>query len=159
MEITTQTLAEQPFLKGLSESQLTTLLADALPSEFAEGEQVFTEGDPANRFYLLISGSVAVELPSEDNPERTPVLIETLGPGDVLGWSWLFAPYRWHFDARALTPVKAVFFYGTRLRSQCENDHELGYELMRRTAEVVVNRLHATRRRMFQTMKRETIVI
>jgi CRP/FNR family transcriptional regulator, cyclic AMP receptor protein len=154
MEIKTTTLAAQPFLKGMSERQLEVLVGDATAAEFKKDELIFNEGSPANRFYLLISGKVALEsTPDERYDARDPVLIETIGPGAVLGWSWLFPPYYWHFDARALTPVQAIFFYGTRLCEQCEHDHDLGYELMKRTADVVVGRLQATRRRLFEQGK------
>jgi len=76
--------------------------------------------------------------------------VETIGAGSVLGWSWLFPPYYWHFDARAITPIKAIFLYGTRLREQCETNHELGHELMKRISEVVIERLQATRRRLIE---------
>jgi CRP/FNR family transcriptional regulator, cyclic AMP receptor protein len=154
MEINTTALAAQPLFKGLSEQQLEVLVGDAMLAEFKADEMIFHEGGMANRFYLLLSGKVALESPSDErDDERKPLLIETIGAGSVLGWSWLFPPYYWHFDARAVTPVKAIFFYGTRLREQCENDHELGYELMKRTAEVVVRRLQATRRRLLEQSK------
>lgn len=139
-------LAEQPFFRGLSESLLESLAKEAMPVEFKAGELIFNEGGLANRLYLLLSGKVALEFPTD--LEHEPVAIETIGDGSVLGWSWLFPPYYWHFDARALTPVKAIFFYGTRLREQCETDHELGYELMKRISGVLIERLQATRRRL-----------
>jgi CRP-like cAMP-binding protein len=74
--------------------------------------------------------------------------IQTIGPGDVLGWSWLFPPYYWNFDARALEPTTAIFFYGTRLRDECEQDKALGYELMKRMTAVAIQRLQATRRQL-----------
>jgi CRP-like cAMP-binding protein len=74
--------------------------------------------------------------------------MQTLGPGEVLGWSWLYPPFSWLFTARTLTPVTAIFFYGSRLRERCEADHELGYELMKRTAETAVKRLQVTRERL-----------
>jgi CRP/FNR family cyclic AMP-dependent transcriptional regulator len=130
------------------------LAGSAMPAEFKTGELILSEGSSANRFYLLLSGEVALESPPQQREdERQPVLIETIGAGSVLGWSWLFPPYYWHFDARAVEPVKAIFFYGTRLREQCENDHELGYELMKRTAGVVIERLQATRRRLSEHNK------
>lgn len=154
MEINTTILAVQPFLKGLPERHLELLVGLAMPVEFEAGKQIFKEGSPANRFYLLTSGEVALESSSnERDDERKPMLIETLGPGDVLGWSWLFPPYYWHFDARAVTPAKALFFYGSRLREHCAHDHELGYELMQRTAEVVIGRLQATRERLLEQNK------
>jgi CRP-like cAMP-binding protein len=152
IEINPTTLGAEPFFKGLAQRHLELLVNDAMLVKFKSGEQIFCEGDPANRFYLLTAGKVALESTPDEHAadDEEPVPIETLGPGSVLGWSWLFPPYLWHFDARAITPVKAMFFYGTRLREQCENDHELGYELMKRINEIVINRLQATRQRMMK---------
>src|SRR5687767_3452119 len=100
-----------------------------MQKEFEKGELIFREGDPANRFYLILEGKVTLE---SRRANQEPVLIQEIGAGDVLGWSWLFAPHIWQFDARASAtqPTKAIFFYGTRLREQCEVDPALGYELM-----------------------------
>ena len=76
--------------------------------------------------------------------------MHTIGAGEVLGWSWLYPPYSWQFTARTLTPVKTIFFYGSRLRERSEEDHELGYELMKRTAETAVRRLQVTRQRILE---------
>lgn len=146
MQINIKTLEEQPFFKGLSTPLLEILAAEAMPVEFKAGELIFNEGGLANRLYLLLSGKVALELPTD--LEHEPVPIEIVGAGSALGWSWLFPPYYWHFDARAVTPAKAIFFYGTRLREQCETNHELGYELMKRVSGVLIERLQATRRRL-----------
>ena len=148
MEINATTLAEQPFFKGMPEPLLKILAKEAMPAEFNAGEQVFNEGGLANRFYLICSGKV--ELQAATDFEHQPVIVETIGNGSVLGWSWLFPPYCWHFDARAVTPVKAIFFYGTRLREECETNHELGYELTKRMSAVMVERLQATRRRLVE---------
>ena len=141
-------IAELPFMKGLSSMQLQTLADNAMQSQFNAGELIFREGDPANRFYLIQSGQVALESPLKDRPA---VRIQTIGGGEVLGWSWLFPPYYWHFAARALEPTAAIFFYGTRLREACEHDHNLGYELMKRMAGVMLQRLQATRRQLLET--------
>lgn len=138
-------LETHPFLEGLSARHLQALLASAMPSRFEVGQVIFREGDLANRFYLILRGAVALETFTQT---RGTLLIQTLGAGEVLGWSWLFAPFKWHFDARAIEPTEAVFFYGTRLREQCEEDHELGYELIKRAAQVMMHRLQATRRRL-----------
>jgi CRP/FNR family cyclic AMP-dependent transcriptional regulator len=138
-------IAEHPFLKGLSPEHLKILTDCAMLSEFTEDQLIFSEGDPANRFYLILDGEIALESHVQNSGT---VPIETIGAGDVLGWSWLFPSYHWHFDARALKDTKAIFFYGTRLREQCEQDHDLGYELMKRTAEVVIKRLQSTRRQL-----------
>ncbi len=115
---------------------------------FKAGELIFREGDPANRFYLVIGGKVAVESHVRDSAAMT---ILTSGEIEVLGWSWLFPPYYWHFGARAVEDTEAVFFYGTPLREECEADHDLGYALMKRLAEVMLIRLQATRRRLVET--------
>ena len=138
-------IAERPFLSGLSEQHQQALVDCAMLQHFAEGERIFNEGDPANRFYLILDGEVALESPDDEND---PVIIQKIGAGDVLGWSWLFPPYYWHFGARALKPTKAIFFYGTRLRQLCEQDSSLGYELMKRIAGVVIQRLQATRKEL-----------
>ena len=118
--------------------------------QFEAGQQIFQEGDWANRFYLILDGEVALESSVKD---RGIVPIQTIGAGEVLGWSWLFPPYYWHFDARALRPTTAIFFYGTRLRERCEQDHDLGYGLTMRMAEIMMKRLQATRRRLLEALK------
>ena len=110
-------------------------------------QAIFTEGSPANRFYLILEGEVVLESEKED---RNVIPIQTLGPGDTLGWSWLFPPYSLHFSARAVQPTRTIFFYGTRLREHVEQDHELGYQLMKRIAEVATQSLRATQRRLMQ---------
>lgn len=151
MKINTRILAKQPFLHGMSTSQLKVLMEDAMFDEFPANEVIFKEGAPANWFYLVLSGEVALESSSPRvNNGRNPIRMQTLGAGEVLGWSWLYPPYSWQFTARTLTPVKAIFFYGSRLRERCEEDHELGYELMKRTAETAVKRLQVTRQRLLE---------
>lgn len=138
-------LEEHPFLKGLDPHQRRLLADCAMVTRFQAGETIFRAGDPANRFYLILSGNVAIEAYVRDQGIKP---IQVVGAGDVLGWSWLFPPYYWHFDARALEPTAAVFFYGTPLRTECEADHEFGYEMMRRMAETMLTRLQATRRQL-----------
>jgi len=119
------------------------LLADySMLVRFEANQVVLLEGDPANRFYLIRSGKVAIEC----SQEGRSCVIETLGVGHALGWSWLFPPYLWRFSARCVEPTNAIFFYATPLRELCELNHHLGYELMRRAAEVMLDRLNATRR-------------
>ena len=138
-------IASHPFLKGLSPHQCRLLRDCAMFTHFAPGQLLLREGDPADRFYLILRGSVTLESHSMKNGV-TP--IQTIGAGEVLGWSWLFPPYFWHFDARATEATQAVFFYGSPLREECECDHDLGYELIKRMAEVMMQRLQATRRRL-----------
>jgi CRP-like cAMP-binding protein len=135
-------IEQQPFFKGLNSPQLETLTASALLMEFAPGQVLLQEGGSANRFYLILEGKVVFEMEADANGATIP--IQTLGPGDDVGWSWLFPPYSLHFSARAVEPTKTIFFYGTRLREQCEQDHEFGYQLMKRIAEVATKCLQAT---------------
>jgi len=147
-------IAQQPFFNGLNADQLQLLAASALEMKFETGATIFEEGSPANRFYLILTGRVELSAEMED---RNVIPIQTLGPGDELGWSWFFPPYSMHFSARALEPTTAIFFYGTRLREQCEQDHELGYQIMRRIAEVATQSLQATQRRLMKYIDKNTL--
>jgi CRP/FNR family transcriptional regulator, cyclic AMP receptor protein len=138
-------LADVPFLAGLSADELALLAGCASNVHFDEGEVLFREGDAANSFYVVRHGSVALEL---HVPARGGMTIETIEAGEVLGWSWLFPPYRWHFDARALSSIRATAFDGECLRGKCEDDPALGYDLMKRFAQVLMERLQWTRLRL-----------
>lgn len=138
-------IAEHPFLHGLKPEHLRLLVESAMQMNYEAGEIIFREGEPANRFYLIEQGRVSLESSRRD---RAPAEVEAIGPGDVLGWSWLFPPYYWHFDARTLEPTTAIFFYGTRLRDQCEQDPDFGFEMMKRMTQVVIHRLQATRKQL-----------
>jgi CRP/FNR family cyclic AMP-dependent transcriptional regulator len=141
-------IAEHPFLRGLKPEYMRMLADSAMRMHYEAGELVFREGDPANRFYLIEQGRVSLESHRKD---EVPVAVQIIGGGDVLGWSWLFPPYYWHFDARALEPTTAIFFYGTRLREQCEQDHDFGFEMMKRTTHVVIQRLQVTRKQLLSS--------
>jgi CRP/FNR family cyclic AMP-dependent transcriptional regulator len=142
-------MSAHPFLQGLRANHLATLAIYAMQTQFTAGQLVLKQGDIANRFYLILEGKVALEAHNGSGP----VTIQTLGPGDVLGWSWLFWPYTWRFDARALEPVQAIFFYGTRLREHCEEEPLLGYELMKRVAKVAIDRLQVVRQLLLERPK------
>lgn len=146
-------IAQQTFFKGLSPHQLQLLTDSAMIMQFKKGQSIFEAGSPANRFYLILEGKVLLE---SEVKERGRVPIQTLGPGDDLGWSWLFPPYYLHLSARALEPTQAIFFYGTRLREQCEQDHDLGYELMKRVAEVTVRSFQATQQKLAECAEAST---
>jgi CRP-like cAMP-binding protein len=139
-------LAAHPFLKGMDPRQIRMLADCAMLEHFEPGEFLIREGDPANRFYLIIKGKVVLESFAGNKKGRIP--IQTLDHSDVLGWSWLFAPYYWQFDAQAAKPTDVVFIYATPLREECENNHDLGYELLKRISRVVVDRLQNTRKQM-----------
>ena len=145
-------LSEHPFFRELAEPQLDTVVGCVANTVFEPGEFVFREGEAADRFYLVREGKVAVEV---FVPNKGPVTIETIEGGEVLGWSWLFAPYRARFDARALTAVRALSLDGACLRAKCEKDPVLGYELLKRFTQVVVSRLEATRMQLLDLYGRD----
>jgi CRP-like cAMP-binding protein len=110
--------------------------------QFEQDVDIFRESEQADRFYVIRHGRLALET---DAPHLGRLIIETIEAGEVLGWSWLFPPYRWHFSGRALEPVRAIALDGACLREKCERDHDLGYAMMQRFASIIVERLHATR--------------
>jgi CRP/FNR family cyclic AMP-dependent transcriptional regulator len=138
-------VALHPFLAGMDRAQLALLTDCAMATHFIQGDAILQEGEFANRFYLIESGQVVLE---SSAGASEPLILERIGPGDLLGWSWMFPPHTWQFTARALEPTTAIFFYGTILREHCENDHSLGYELLKRMSAVMVKRLQAARRQM-----------
>jgi CRP/FNR family transcriptional regulator, cyclic AMP receptor protein len=135
-------LAEHPFFRGLPPDDLQLIAGCGANVRFQPGEYIFREGDPSSQFYLIRHGKVALEISS---PARGPVVIQTLGEGDVLGWSWLVPPYSKQSDARAIELTRATAFDGACIRAKCEADPRLGYELLKRFAQVIGQRLHATR--------------
>jgi len=145
MEATYELLSSQPFLAGLTPAQLDKLSYWTRKSTFHAGTRLFEEGQRADRFWLLREGHVTLDT---QVPGQGTQIVETLGPHAVLGWSWLFPPYRWHFSASAVETTLAVELDGPGVRDLCDRDHELGYELMRRFVEVVVQRMQATRVRL-----------
>jgi len=135
-------LAEHPFLEGLDPSHLKLIAGCASNVRFNKGDFIFREEDEADRFYLIRHGLVALDV---FVPQRGPVTIDTIQEGDVLGWSWLFPPYSWHFDARAVQLTRAIAFDGKCLREKCDKDLELGYALVKRFAQVIMQRLQSAR--------------
>ena len=138
-------VALHPFLAGMNRAKLVVLTNCAMATALKKRQTIMREGEFANRFYLIETGKVVLE--SLDASGES-LIIETIGPGDLLGWSWMFPPYTWQFTARAIEPTTAIFFYGTILREYCEKDHSLGYELLKRMSAVMVKRLQAARKKM-----------
>ena len=130
------------FFAGLDSEYLTLLSGCASNVVFAADSFLFREGEPAETFYLIREGKVALEIAA---PGRGALVVQTLGPGDVAGFSWLFDPHRWEFDGRAVERVLAVQMDGACLRGKCDADPRLGYELMQRFAGLMTSRLQATR--------------
>ena len=133
-------ILDHPFLKTMSPKNRGHLLQNATEMEFHAGEILFREGEPANRFFLIESGKVALEKRATHN-HKAP--IEIIGEGDVLGWSWLFPPFSWHFQARALEATHAIVLDGGHLLATGERNPEFGYELMKRISQILIRRLEA----------------
>jgi CRP/FNR family cyclic AMP-dependent transcriptional regulator len=138
-------VALHPFLAGMSRTHLALLADCAMACRFRNRQTILREGEFANRFYLIETGRVVLE---SAPPTGEPVVLEAIGPGDLIGWSWMFPPYAWQFSARAVEPTTAIFFYGTILREYCEKDHSLGYELFKRVTPIILRRLQAARKQM-----------
>lgn len=137
-----QTLTEHPFLEDLDKEHIKTLVGCASNVVFKAGEFIFREGEEANSFYFIRHGRVLVET---HVPQKGPMIHRSREAGEILGWSWLVPPYRWHFDARAVEVTRAIALDGKCLREKCELDHNLGYEVMKRFVLVITQRLEATR--------------
>jgi len=133
-------ITRHPFFHGWSAAQLKLLAGCATRIEFAAGEAIFRQGDVASCFYLIEQGRVAIEA---GRPEGAKILIQTLGAGDALGWSWLFPPFTWSFGARTVEPTRAIFIYGTWLRAMAEQDPGFGYKLMECVVRLVIDRMQA----------------
>jgi CRP/FNR family transcriptional regulator, cyclic AMP receptor protein len=157
MRIETEPIATRvqfhPFLAGMNRVQLALLTDCAIATHFKNGQVILREGEFANRCYLIETGKVVLE--SGGNFSE-PLVIETIGAGDLLGWSWMFPPYTWQFTARAIEPTTAIFFYGTILREYCEKDHSLGYDLLKRTSAVMVKRLQAAHKQLLSAYSHGT---
>ncbi len=130
------------FFQGLDPGYVTLLVGCASNVRFREGSFLFREGEPAERFFLIRAGKVALEIAA---PGRGPLIVQTVADGGVVGFSWLFEPHTWEFDARAVGPVRAVALDGVCLRGKCEADARLGFDLMQRFARIATQRLQATR--------------
>jgi CRP-like cAMP-binding protein len=140
-------LIAHPFVAGMKPDQLERLAVWGHRSAFHAGAKVFSEGGKAERFWLIRDGQVALETVV---PGHGEVVVETLGPGSVLGWSWLFPPYRWHLGATAVSQTLTIAFDAAGVRRLATEDPAIGLELYRRFIEVVVDRLQTTRARLLE---------
>lgn len=142
METLEAIVAAHPFFKSLAPHYLQLAVGCAANVRIDPDQFICRAGAEANEFYLIRDGRVALEL---NVPAQGPHIIQTLEPGDILGWSWLFPPHRWHFDARAVKLTRTIALDGKCLRTKCEEDHEFGYELLMRFSNILVQNLEATR--------------
>jgi CRP-like cAMP-binding protein len=143
-------LVAHPFLAGLPLGHLESLARWAHRAPFHAGARIFEENGKAERFWLIRDGDVNLDIRV---PGRGDVIVDTIGPGTVLGWSWMFPPYRWHFGAVTIGPVLSVVIDGAGTRALCEAHPDFGYELTKRFMAVVVDRMQATRIRLLDLYK------
>ncbi len=138
-------LTDQDFFHGLARPQVEFLAECATPRSAPAGELLFRHQQPADRFFLIRSGSVVLEVPAISGPTLE---VQHLGPEQVLGWSWLIPPYRWNFDARTETETELFEFDGRAVFARCESDPEFGYAVLKRFSALMSERLDAARQRM-----------
>ena len=136
---------KHPFLSLLTSGQAAALSSFGRDVRFGQGESIFRQRDSAEGFFLIETGEVNLEY---ELPGRKTVPIQKLGPGELLGLSWLFEPHRWEFSATAASAVTAKFFAAADIRQACERDPGLGYKLMEAIARVLTERLQATRHKL-----------
>ena len=135
-------LAEHSFFKAMSPAARLLIAGCGKNIHFKSGELLARTDDPANQFFAIREGRASIELHSS---ERGPLILQTVEAGDIVGWSWLFPPYRWKFDVRAVEDVRAITFDGECLRGKCERDPAMGYDFMKRFAQVFMERLESAR--------------
>jgi len=145
MKTINESIMKFAFFDGMRPEHLAVFPEGAKAVQFKAGDVLFRERDPASQFYLIESGKIALEA---HEPANGTTSVQSLGAGDVLGWSWLFPPFFWHFQARAIEPTNAIALDGAHLLVSAERDHDFGYELMKRVAQVVIRRLQATRKQL-----------
>jgi CRP/FNR family cyclic AMP-dependent transcriptional regulator len=153
MESIEQTLAATRMFRKLTPDQVRSVAALGEEADYADRAALMVEGGPADCFFLIRDGFVALET---EVPSGA-ITIETLHNGDPVGWSWLFEPYLAHFDARSRGISHVIRFDGAALRERCAEEPVLGYELMRGFASVIVQRLQATRLQLLDVYGRATV--
>ena len=135
-------LRDHPFLKDLDPEYLALLAGCAMNVRFAGGSFMFREGEAASQCFLIREGKIALEIAAAG---RGSIIVQTVGAGDVVGFSWLLEPHEWQFDGRVVEPVRAFALDGTCLRGKCAEDPRLGFELTQLFARLAIQRLQATR--------------
>jgi CRP-like cAMP-binding protein len=134
-------LAELPFFQGFDRAFLDAISENAVERNYDTGKEIVREGDPAHEFFVLLQGKVGLEIEQSDRPRRT---IRTLGAGEVLGWSWLVPPYRYHFDARALKPTRVIALDARVIREVLQARPQDGFQFLTRLLPVIASRLEST---------------
>ena len=140
-------IKNHPFFTGMLPKHVDLIVEGADQADYETDHIIFREGEPANQFFLIESGSVALEAGAEG---KRSAAIQMVGDGELLGWSWLFPPFTWHFRARAVQPTRAIVLNGGHLLVLCEENHDLGFDVMRRIAQIVISRMEATSKKLLE---------
>ncbi len=145
MEDLAKLLQELPFFAGMSSGDVDEVVSCATTMSFPAGLHLFHEGEPADRFYVVREGRVALEIYV---PSKGALSLDSVEPGEIVGLSWLFSPHRWQMDARAVTDLRVVAIDGDCLRNKCDANPRFGYDLMQRLSRVAQQRMHSARLRL-----------
>lgn len=140
-------IKNHPFFSGMASKHVDLIVEGAREVEFDADHIIFREAEPANQFFLIESGSVALEAGAEG---KKSAAIQVVGDGELLGWSWLFPPFAWHFRARAVQPTRAIVLNGGHLLVLCEENHDLGFDVMRRIAQIAISRMEAASKKLLE---------
>jgi CRP/FNR family transcriptional regulator, cyclic AMP receptor protein len=144
-QVIAEDLSTLEFFTELSEDTLRFLFECSSPIVIKKGQILLRQGENADKFYLIRSGSISIQMPAIMGPTLE---IQTLGIGQVLGWSWLIAPYKWHFQTSAEEDSELLQFDGAAIRARCEQEPKFGYELLKKFAGLMSERLNAARVKM-----------
>jgi CRP/FNR family cyclic AMP-dependent transcriptional regulator len=138
-------LSSQEFFSGLSQESIGFLASCASEQVIESGEVLFRQSDRAHHFYLIRNGTISIEVPAITGPT---LKVQSLGAGQILGWSWLIPPYKWNFQARAEEQTSLFAFDGDAVLARCEEEPQFGYALLKRFASLMAERLEVARRKM-----------
>ncbi len=143
-------LMEHPFFKGMKDEHIELIAGCGKNEHYDEGTYLFKEGTPADYFYIIRQGHLALE---STCPGKGAITLETLNENEVVGWSWLFEPYRWNYCGRAVQDCRVTALDGKCLRGKCENDPVIGYELLKRFSKIIISRLQESRLQILDLYK------
>ena len=135
-------LSGHPFFDGLSPEYITAIAEGSRRITFNTGEFLMREDEPGTCFYLILHGKVALEICT---PERGPVIVSTLGENEILGYCWLIPPFQCRFDVRAVELTRAICVDGVQLKKICDENHQIGYEILKRTTMMMSGLIEVTR--------------
>lgn len=141
----TEYLSTHAFFSDLNVEIVNYLCECVIIREIKKGETLFRQGEPADKFYIVRTGQISIQIPAVMGPTLE---IQTLGADQVLGWSWLISPYQWSFQAKAEENLELLEFDGIAILNRCEHDPHFGYQLLKKFAELMAERLDAARLKM-----------